>query len=75
VIYDQDRFITLVKQLESFNNTLYQFCPLNKCSSLTLAVEAETLVQVIMKGDLAGVQTLQAVTRDTSDGIADDILQ
>jgi hypothetical protein len=58
-VYDRDKFAGLVNQLTQYNDALYQFSPLIKRPSQTVAIEAEALATAIVDEGWQGVQYLQ----------------
>jgi hypothetical protein len=72
-IYDRSKFETLVAQLTSFVDALYEFCPPDRKRDLSRNVEAEILATTIVDYGSAGIQALQEssqqIDNDTIRGI------
>jgi hypothetical protein len=58
-IHDRSKFETLVAQLTSFVDALYEFCPPDRQRDLSRNVEAEVLATTIIDYGSAGIRALQ----------------
>jgi Prion-inhibition and propagation len=58
-VHDRSKFGTLLTQLSSFVDALYQLCPVGDREGMTYAVHAETLATTIIDRGPLGVQELQ----------------
>lgn len=58
-VHDEVRFKTLVRELTTFNDALYQFRPLIGAPSVSAVIDAETLAQTLIDDGIHGVRRLQ----------------
>jgi HET-S-like prion-inhibition and propagation protein len=68
-IYDRSKFETLVAQLTSLVDALYEFCPPDRQRDLSCNIEAEVLVTTLIDDGASGVRMLQEASQQIENKI------